>query len=148
VVEALPALRGVQGPVAVTMVADMGDWTRCETPRDLRQLLGLMPSEYSSGEPRRQGAIPQAGNPPARQALVEGAWASRSPAKVRRHRPLRRAQPSTIVQDLRWKAPHRRCQRSRRLVSRGQHATVVTVAMARELVGCMGAMAREVPGTP
>jgi len=32
-------------------------------------------------------------------------------------------------------------------VARGQHATVVTVAMARERVGCMWAMATQVPVT-
>jgi transposase len=47
--------------------------------------LGLMPSEYSSGVQRRQGAITKAGNTHARRVLVEGAWADRDPAKVSRH---------------------------------------------------------------
>jgi transposase len=50
-----------------------------------------------------------------------------------------------VIQDIRWKAPVRRCTRYRRLVARGQHAHVVTVAMARELTGFMWAMAQEVP---
>lgn len=40
VVEALQALRGVPCTVAVTMVADLGDLTRCDTPRELMQCLG------------------------------------------------------------------------------------------------------------
>jgi transposase len=40
VVDALQALRGVQCTVAITMVADMGDLTRCEPPSALRQFLG------------------------------------------------------------------------------------------------------------
>ena len=36
---------------------------------------------------------------------------------------------------------------SRRLVAKGQHANVVTVALARELAGFMWAMAKAVPGT-
>src|ERR671937_1970159 len=83
VVEALQALRGVQFTVAVTMVAEIGDLTRFGNPRELMKFLGLIPSEYSSGERRQQGAITKAGNTHARRALVEGAWAYRYPAKVR-----------------------------------------------------------------
>jgi transposase len=75
VVEALQALRGVQFTVAVTTVAELGDLTRFDTPRQLMKRLGLIPSEYSSGERRRQGALTKAGNAHARRALVEGAWA-------------------------------------------------------------------------
>jgi transposase len=53
VVEALQALRGVQFTVAVTMVAEIGDLSRFDTPRELMKFLGLTPSEYSSGA-RRQ----------------------------------------------------------------------------------------------
>jgi transposase len=48
-------------------------------------ILGLIPSEYSSAEKRRQGSITKAGNTPARRALIEGAWAYRYSAKVSRH---------------------------------------------------------------
>jgi transposase len=89
VVEALQALRGVQCPVAVTLVAEMGDLTRCESPRELMKFLGLIPAEHSSGEQRHQGSITQAGNTHARRVLVEGAWAYRYPAKVSRHLQLR-----------------------------------------------------------
>jgi len=148
VVEALQAWRGVQCTVAVTLVAAMGALTRFATPRELMQCLGLVPSEYSSGEQRRQGAMTQAGNTHARRVLVEGAGASRYPAKVSRHLPLRLETQPTIIQDLSWQAQVRLCKRSRRLVSRGKHAHVVPGAIARELAGCMWAMAREVSITP
>ena len=54
VVEALQALRGVPGTVAVTPVAELGDLTRFDTPRERMQFLGLMPSASSSGARRRQ----------------------------------------------------------------------------------------------
>jgi transposase len=73
VVEALQALRGVQFTVAVTTVAELGDLTRFENPRQLMKFLGLIPSEYSSGERRRKGSLTKAGNTQARRALVEGA---------------------------------------------------------------------------
>jgi transposase len=77
VVEALQALRGVQFTVVVTMAAELGDLTRFDNPRQLMKFLGLIPSEYSTGERRRQGSITQAGHSHARRVLVEGAWAYR-----------------------------------------------------------------------
>jgi transposase len=148
VVEALQALRGVQCTVAVTLVAEMGDLTRFESPRELMKFMGLIPSEYSSGDQRRQGAITKAGNTHARRVLVEGAWAYRYPAKVSRHLQLRLEKQPKVIQDISWKAQVRLCKRYRRLVARGKHANVVTVAIARELAGCMWAIAQEVPVTP
>ena len=148
VVEALQALRGVQFTVAVTMVAEIGDLTRFENPRELMKFLGLIPSEYSTGNHRRQGAITKAGNTHARRALVEGAWAYRYPAKVSRHLQLRLEKQPKVIQDISWKAQVRLCRRYRRLGARGKHANVVTVAIARELAGFMWAIAKQVPVTP
>jgi transposase len=148
VVEALQALRGVQCTVAVTMVAEIGDLTRCDNPRELMKFLGLVPSEYSTGDHRRQGAITKAGNTHARRALVEGAWAYRYPAKVSRHLQLRLEKQPKVIQDISWKAQVRLCRRYRRLGARGKPANVVTVAIARELAGFMWAIAKQVPVTP
>jgi transposase len=147
VVEALQALRGVQFIAAVTMVAEIGDLTRFENPRELMKFLGLIPSEYSTGERRRQGSITKAGNTHARRALVEGAWAYRYPAKVSRHLQLRLETQPKVIQDISWKAQVRLCKRYRRLIARGKHANVVTVAIARELAGFMWAIAQQVPVT-
>jgi transposase len=148
VVEALQALRGVQLTVAVIMVAEIGDLSRFDTPRELMKFLGLIPSEYSSGDRRQQGSITKAGNTHARRALVEGAWAYRDPAKVSRHLQLRLEKHPKIIQDISWKAQVRLCQRYRRLMARGKHANVVTVAIARELAGFMWAIAKEIPVIP
>src|SRR5215510_6834975 len=86
------------------MVAEIGDLTRFESPRELMKCLGLIPSEYTSAERRRQGVMTKAGHTHARRALVEGAWAYRYPAKVSRHLPLRFETQPTIIQDIRWKA--------------------------------------------
>jgi transposase len=148
VVEALQALRGVPCTVAVTTVAALGDLTRFENPRELMQCLGLIPAEYSTGERRRQGSITKAGTTHARHALVEGAWAYRYPAKVSRHLQLRLEKQPKIIQDISWKAQVRLCKRYRKLIARGTHANQVVVAMARELVGFMWAIAKQVPVTP
>ena len=100
VVEALQALRGVQCTVAVIIVAELGDLTRVDTPRQLMNYLGLTPSEDSSGERRRQGGITKTGHMHARRALVEGAWAYHYPAKVRRRLQLRLEHQPKSMQDI------------------------------------------------
>jgi transposase len=142
VVDALQALRGVQ-----CTVAELGDLTRFDTPRELMKFFGLIPSESSIGERRRQGSLTTAGNTHARRALVEGAWADRYPANVSRPLQLRLAKPSKAIQDSSWKAQVRLGTRYRRLMARGKHAHQVVVALARELVGCMWAIAKQVPVT-
>jgi transposase len=133
--------------VAITMVAEIGDLTRFDNPSERRKFLSLVPSEYASGERRQQGGMTKTGNTHARRVLVEGAWAYRSPAKVRRHWQLRLENQPQSIQDIRWKAQVRLCKRSHRLVAKGNHAHGVTVALARELVGFVWAMAQEVPVT-
>ena len=146
-VDALQALRGVQFTVAITMVAEIGDLTRFEHPSELMKFLGLVPSEYSSGQRRQQGGMTKTGNTHARRVLVEGAWAYRYPAKVSRQLQLRLEHQPHMIQDISWKAQVRLCKRYQRLVAKGKHANVVTVAIARELVGFVWAIAKKVPIT-
>jgi transposase len=148
VVEALQALRGVQFTVAVTTVAELGDLTRFDNPRQLMNYLGLTPSEYSTGERRRQGGITKTGNTHARRALIEGAWAYRYPAKISRHLQLRLEKVPKPIQDISWKAQVRLCKRYRQLSARGKNPNQVVVAIARELSAFMWAIAQDVPLTP
>jgi transposase len=147
VVEALQALRGVQEITALTVVAELGDITRFDSPRQLAAFVGLNPSEYSSGDTRRQGRITKAGNSHARRALVEGAWAYRFPAKVSPQIRRRLEKVSPTIQDIAWKAQLRLCRRFRRLAGRGKNPNVVVTAIAREMAAFMWAIAREVPIT-
>jgi transposase len=147
VVDALQGLCGVQFTVAVTTVAELGDLTRFDTPRQLMSYLGLTPSEYSSGDHRRQGGLTKTGNAHARRALLEGAWAYRSPAKVSRHLQRRLEKLPQSIQNISWQAQVRLCQRYRRLLARGKPANQVVVAIARELVGFMWAIAQQVSVT-
>ena len=145
VVQHLQALRGVQWLVAITVVAELGDLTRFDNPRQLAAFVGLIPSEYSSGPSRRQGGITKAGNGRARRALIEAAWAYRHPAKVSEHIQRRIDQLPKSIQDLGWKAQVRLCKRFRRLTARGKHPNVAVTAIARELIAFMWAIAKEVP---
>lgn len=145
VVEAVQALRGLDLTGAVTLIAEVGDLTRFDTPCKLMSYLGLTPSEYSSGPHRHQGGITKAGNGHARRALVEGAWAYRYPAKVSRHLQLRLEHVSPEVRAIAWKAQLRLCKRYRLLSARGKHVNQVVVAIAREMAAFAWAIARTVP---
>lgn len=146
VVEAIQALRGVQFTVTVTLIAELGDLSRFDNPRQLMSYLGLTPSAHTTGERRRQGAITKTGNSPARRALIEGAWAYRYPAKVSRHLQLRLEKLPKVIQDISRKAQVRLCNRYRRLMARGKHANQVVVAIAREMAAFVWAIARTVKG--
>ena len=147
-IEALQALRGVPGTVAVTTGAARGDLPRFDTPRPLMHSLGFTPSAYSTGERRRQGGITTTGNTHARRALSAGAWASRSPATIRRPLHLRLEQGPQPIQDMRWQAQVRLGTRSRQLSARGTNPHHVVVAIARERRAFLWAMAQDVPLTP
>jgi transposase len=148
VVEAVQALRGLDLTGAVTLIAEVGDVTRFDTPRKLMSYLGLTPSEYSSGAHRHQGGITKAGNGHARRALVEGAWAYRYPAKVSRHLQPRLERVPLEVRAIAWKAQLRLCKRYRVLSARGKHVNQVVVAIAREMAAFAWAIARQVPVLP
>jgi transposase len=144
VVEALQAMRGVRWVVAITVVAELGDLTRFDNPRQLAAFVGLTPSEHSSGAKRRLGAITKAGNSRARRVLIEGAWSYRFPAKVSAEIQTRIEGLPKTIQGIGWKAQVRLCKRFRRLTSRGKHGNVVVTAIAREMLAFMWAIAHEV----
>ena len=82
VVTALMTLRGLDLVGATTVVAELGDLKRFVHPRALMGYLGLVPSEYSTGSKRSQGAITKTGNSHVRRVLVEAAWNYRHPARL------------------------------------------------------------------
>ena len=144
-VEAFQALRGVQWLVALTVLAELGDLTCFDNPRQLAAFVGLTPSEHTRGDKRRQGGITKTGNGRARRVLIEGAWAYRYPAKISVHIQRRIDTLPKVARDIGWKAQVRSCKRYRRLIARGKHANVVTTAIAREMLAFMWAIAKEVP---
>ena len=148
VVEALQAMRGVALIVAVTLVAEVGDLSRFDNPRQLMAYLGLVPSEHSSGQSRRRGGITKAGNGEARRVMVEAAWSYRMQARVSRARLGRMEGLPKAVRDIAWKAELRLCARYRRLTAAGKPANVVTAAIAREMLGFAWAIARHVGPQP
>lgn len=144
IVRSLQTLRGVDLVVAVTFATEVGDVNRFESPRQLMGYLGLVPSERSTGESVKRGGITKAGNGRVRHMLVESAWTYRHPPKVGRTELYRLEQASPGVREIAWKAQSRLTARYRKLAARGKRPTVVCTAIARELVGFMWAVARQV----
>jgi transposase len=144
VIAAYQAMRGVAFLTAVTLVAEIGDVRRFETPRQLMAYLGLVPSESSTGEQVRRGGITKAGNSRARRVLIEGAWTYRFPARKSRLLQERQANLPKAVCDIAWKAQLRLCSRYRKLMARGKRQGVVVAAIAREMAAFLWAIGREV----
>lgn len=144
VVEALMALRGVKLITAMTIMAELGDITRFDSPRQLMSFLGLVPSEASSGKSRRQGGITKTGNGHVRRVLVESGWCYRFPARKTAHLQRCAEKCSDAVQAIAWKGQKRLCGRYKHLMERGKLKVQVCTAVARELVGFIWAIACEV----
>jgi transposase len=144
VVTALQAMRGVAFLSAVVLVAEVGDFRRFTTPRQLMAWLGLVPSEHSSGAKVERGGITKAGNGRARRVLVEGAWSYRFPARVTSPIQARLDDVPEAVRAIAWKAQVRLCARFRRLVAAGKNVNVVTTAVAREMAAFAWAIACQV----
>jgi transposase len=143
-VRALMTLRGVDAVVAMSLVAELGEMKRFAHPRDLMGYLGLVPSEYSSGQKRSLGAITKTGNSHARRMLIEAAWNYRFPARI--SLPLQKrqeGQPATI-REIAWKAQLRLAHRYRRLSARGLQHNKICVAIARELTGFIWSISQQV----
>lgn len=138
-VEALQALRGYGLINAATVVAEIGDPRRFESPRQLMAYLGLVASEHSTGDRQRYGGLTKTGNVRARKALIEAAWTYA--------RPIRRPKEATgraaaEVGAIAEKARHRLSGRYRRLCARGKLPQVAIAAVARESLGFIWAIAR------
>ena len=146
VVEALMALRGVNLVTAMTVVAEIGDMSRFEIPRQLMGHLGLVPSEHSSGSRQKRGGITKTGNGHVRRVLTEASWSYRLPARKTAHLQRKAEKTSESVQAIAWKAQKRLCKRYWYLIHKGKLTVQTCTAIARELVGFIWAIAREVMG--
>jgi transposase len=138
----LRCLRGIDTLSAVGLCAEVGEFGRFEKAGQLMSYLGLTPSEHTSGEKRRQGAITKTGSRHARRLLVEAAWHyRRAPAKGQALRRRQDGQPAHIV-EISWQAQRRLHRVWQRLdTQRGKRRTIVAVAVARELSGFCWALA-------
>jgi transposase len=137
-VQVLARFKGVSTRAALGLISEIGDFHRFSHPRELCAWLGIVPTEYSSGDQRHRGHITKTGNHHARRLLVEAAWSYQH----RPRRPDRGPEPDARA----WQAQIRLHARYRHLTqARGKRSTVATVAVARELAGFLWAAATNQP---
>ena len=146
IVDGLMALRGVDLIAAMTIIAEIGDITRFESPRQLMSHLGLVPSEHSSGERQKRGGITKTGNGHVRRVIVEASWSYRLPARKTAHLRKKAEKASKTVQEIAWKAQKRLCSRYWCLIHKGKLPVESCTAVARELAGFIWAIACEITG--
>lgn len=135
-------LRGVSTRTALTVLAEVGDLRRYAKASHFMGATGLVPSEYSSGNRRRQGAITKTGNAHLRRVLVEAAWHYRHRPGPSRDLSRRRLGQPLPVLSIARKAEARLHRKYQRLTSRGKRSTQAVVAVARELAGFLWAIAQ------
>ena len=130
---------------ALSLLAEIGDFHRFASARELMSFLGLTSCEYSSGKRTVRGSITKTGNRHARRLLVEAAWhyryAPRLSARIRAHKG--NCAPEALAHA--WQAQIRLHERYRHLTGHGKRSTVAVVAVARELCGFLWATMTEQP---
>ena len=139
-VGALRCFQGIDTVTAITVVAELHDFRRFQSPRELMGFLGLVPSEHSSSDSRRLGSITKAGNSHARRVLIESSWHYRhAPRLGPTLRKRREGQPAAVIA-IADKAALRLHRKFGRLDARGKPRPKIVVAVARELVGFLWAV--------
>jgi transposase len=140
---ALMALKGVAWLTATSLAAELGDMRRFPSAPAMMAYLGLSPSEHSSGQRVRKGAITKAGNSHARFYLVESAQHYFRPPKVSKELTRRQIGVDQEILDLSWQAQLRLNKRYWALARRGMRVQKVQVAVARELAGFVWAVGQK-----
>jgi transposase len=143
-VTALMAMRGMDLVSAATFLAEIGDLSRFQKPRELMGYLGLVPSEESTGDSIKRGPITKTGNRRARRMLVECSWSYQHPPRVGRNKQEKVAAAPKAVREIAWKAQNRLHNRYRSLIRKGKLKTVANTAVAREFAGFLWAVNREI----
>ncbi len=144
-VDSLRCLKGVDTATAADLVFEAGEFSRFRNARSFAAWVGLTPSEHSSGESDRRGAITKAGNKHLRKTLVEAAWHYLTCSG--RPKDLAKGQaPDRGARRHAAKGVRRPAERREALLARGVHGNKANVATARELacwVWAVGLMAEE-----
>jgi transposase len=126
--------RGIDTLSAAGLAAEVGDFARFPRPSPLSGFLGIVPSEHTSDERRRQGAITKAGPSHARRLLVEAAHHYRYPPRIGDALARRQAGQDPRAIEIAWRAQRRPHQRWQHLhTERRKPTCVVAIACAREL---------------
>ncbi|MEO5710724.1 MAG: IS110 family transposase [Nocardioidaceae bacterium] len=137
VVHRLGCLRGVGILTGFALAVEIGDWDRF-TGKTIGPFVGLVPSEYSSGQSRVQGAITKTGNTHLRRLLVEAAWHHRSTYRVGKTMRDRWELAGPAARARGDEGNRRLHYRWNTMRARNKKHTVTNIAIARELAGWSG----------
>ena len=135
IVGLLSCFHGIKALTAITIITEIFEFGRFESPRHLMSYLGLTPSEDSSGEKQRKGAITKTGNKRVRRLLNETSWHYRHryvPSAVLKKRRENQPQWAIKIADA---AGRRLTKRHRHLINNGKMPCKANIAVARELAG-------------
>jgi len=140
-IRGLQALRGIAHISAVTIASELGNISsRFESARKLMGYSGAFPSENSSGNRIRKGAITKAGNAHLRRIVMESAWCYRHLPRVgEKLRKRQQGIPAEII-EIAWKAQNRLHKRYTKLAMAGKDQRKVITAVGRELLGFIWAI--------
>jgi len=144
-VEALMGFKGFKIVAAMITVSELGDIHRFAHPRQLMAYLGLVPTEATSSDTRRQGGITKCGNPHARWLLVECSQHYDTPPKVSKELSMRQAKLDRRAKEVSWRAQNRLHSRFNRLRGRRLQRNKAMTAVARELTGFIWELLRDLP---
>jgi transposase len=144
VVAALQSLRGVAKLSAVILAVELGTLHRFTHAAEVMSYTGLVPSEHSSGPKNRRGTITKTGNSHVRRVLVESAWHYRHRPKLNKRQKDLQPVLSSAVVAMAWKAQDRLHRRYWALTAKAKPKAKTVTAVARELVGFVWAIGREV----
>jgi transposase len=84
IIQVLQAIQGVKETAAVTIGAEIEDFTRFRNPEQLMAYAGLVPREYSTGNKTWRGNVTKTGSWCLRWILTEFAWSYRYKPRVSR----------------------------------------------------------------
>jgi transposase len=143
VIARLRCFRGIDTLSAAGLCAEVGDFGRFPRPKPLSGFLGIVPSERTSDQRRRQGAITKAGPGHARRLLVEAAHHYRGQPRIGAALARRQQGQDARVLEIAWRAQRRLHQRWQHLHrERRKPPGVVAIACARELAAFLWEAAR------
>ena len=135
-VNKLSCLIGVKTYTALSVIVEIGDFTRFAKPEKLAAYLGLVPGEDSSGEKRRRMGITKAGNAQVRKLLVESAQSYTRGTVGHKSVKLKQRQNGNTAQVIAYadKANERLRRKFYRLTIKNKsNRNVAVTAVAREL---------------
>lgn len=135
-VKKLRCIKGIETNVALTLLAEIGDFNRFSKPTDFAAYLGLIPGEQSSGDKVRGTGITKAGNSTLRQKLTEAAkgyWRGRIGMKSATFKKFEKELPKEVT-EYALKANTRLQRKFFNMTHvKGKNMNVVASACAREM---------------